>query len=91
MEEPTTWASPVVVIPKQDGDIRICIDMRKANSAIKREVYPLPTFHDIISDLRNGKYFSKLDIKSAFHQIELNPESRVITTFITHKGLYHYK
>lgn len=85
------WASQLVVCPKENGDIRICIDMRRANESIEREKHHIPCFEEIIPDLRDSKIFSKLDFNSAFHQIELSPESREITTFLTHRGLYRYK
>ena len=65
--------------------------MRRANSAIKRERYPVPTVDEVLQDLNNSKFFSKLDLNSAYHQTELDSESRDITTFATHKGLYRYK
>ena len=65
--------------------------MRQANVAVKRERYPVPTIDEVLQDLNQSKFFSKLDLNSAYHQIELAPESRNITTFSTHKGLYRYK
>ena len=65
--------------------------MRQANTAIIRERHPIPTVDEVLHDLNQSKLFSKLDIKWAFHQIELDEESRPITTFVTHKGLYRYK
>ena len=88
---PSSWVSPVVVVPKPSGDIRLCVDMRQANMAVKRERFPIPTIDEVLQDLNQNKFFSKLDLTSAYHQIELSPESRDITTFGTHKGLYRYK
>ena len=88
---PSTWVSPVVVVPKPTGDIRLCVDMPQANMAVKRERYPIPTIDEVLQDLNQSKFFSKLDLNSAYHQIELAPESRDITTFGTHDGLYRYK
>nr|CAI5858972.1 unnamed protein product [Callosobruchus analis] len=88
---PSEWVSPMVPVLKANGDIRICIDMRKANTAIKRENYPLPTIDSLLPKFRKARYFSRLDIKNAFHQVEISEESRYITTFITSKGLYRYK
>lgn len=65
---PAKWISPVVVVPK-DNDIRLCIDMRRANEAIERENHPLPTIEDFLPHLTKAKIFSKLDIKNAFHQV----------------------
>ena len=78
---PSSWVSPVVVVPKPSGDIRLCVDMRQAHMAVKRERFPIPTIDEVLQDLNQNKFFSKLDLTSAYHQIELSPESRDITTF----------
>ena len=88
---PTEWVSPLVVVPKTDGDIRICVDMRRANSAIEREGHPIPTIKEVLYDLNGSTVFSKLDLKWGFHQVELDERSREMTTFVTHRGLYRYK
>ena len=76
--------SPVVVIPKKNSDIRLCIDMRRANEAVVRELYPIPTVEEILQDLNQSKVYSKLDIRWAFYKLELSPESQKITAFMTH-------
>lgn len=63
------WISPLVVVPK-GKDTRICVDMRRANEAVARENHPLPTIEDILPELGTATVFSKLDVKSAFHQVE---------------------
>ncbi|XP_052744494.1 uncharacterized protein K02A2.6-like [Bicyclus anynana] len=88
---PSGWVSPIVPVLKPNGEIRVCIDMRHANKAIVRENYPLPTMDQLLPKFKKAKLFSKLDIKDAFHQVELSEDSRDITTFITSKGLYRYK
>ena len=80
-----------MVVLKPDGDIRICVDMRRANEAIERERHPIPVIEEVLHDLNGSTVFSKLDLKRGFHQVELDTESRQITTFITHKGLFRYK
>ena len=87
----THWALPVITVPKSDGDIRLCVDMRRANSAIKRKRHPIPTIEELLQEMNQSKIFSKLDVKWAYHQIELDLESRDITTFATHEGLFRYK
>ena len=79
-----------VAVPKPNGDIRVCVDMRQANSAIIRERHPIPTFEETLQELHGATIFSKLDLRSGYHQIQLHPESRPITTFPTQKGLYQY-
>ena len=85
---PTEWVSPLVVIPKSDGDIRMCVDMRRANEAIDRERHPIPTVEEILHSLNGSAMFSKLDLKWGFHQIVLEEGCRHITTFATHRGLF---
>ena len=88
---PTPWVSPIVCIPKKDKQIRRCVDMRQANKAIIRERHPMPTIDDLLHEMNGAVMFSKLDLPQSFHQIELDVNSRDITTFITHKGLFRYK
>ena len=71
-------------MPKKDGGIRICVDTRLANEAIKRVRRPISTVEDISFELNGAKYFSKLDLSQVYHQLELDEESRYITTFSTH-------
>ena len=91
VEGPTVWVSPVVVAPKPSGDIRLCVDMRRANEAIIRERLPIPTIDEVLESLNGSGVFSKLDLRWGFHQIELDPESRDITAFATHDGIFRYK
>ena len=91
VEEPSEWISPVVVVPKISGDIRLCVDLRRANEAGLRERYTIPTLDDILQKLTGSTVFSKLDLKWGFHQLELTPGSRSITTFIVPDGIYRYK
>lgn len=91
VEGPTPWVNPVVIVPKTGGDIRLCIDMRRANEAIIRTHYTIPTVDELLQNMNGSQFFSKLDLKWGYHQLELTPESREITTFATHDGLYRYK
>ena len=90
---PTEWISPCHAVPKpkQPGKLRLCVDMRAPNKAILRTRHIIPTIEDLVVDLNGAKYFSKLDMNQGYHQLELAPESRYITTFSTHRGLYRYK
>ena len=87
---PTTWVSPIVIVHKTQG-VRICIDSRAINTAIKRERYPIPTIDEVIAEMNGATRFSKIDLNKGYHQLELHPESRPITVFTTHKGLFQYK
>jgi hypothetical protein len=63
VEGPTPWVSPLVVIPKKDRTVRLCVDMRMPNCAIKREGHPTPTVDDLIHEMNGAKVFSKLDLR----------------------------
>ena len=92
VDGPTPWVNPVVIIPKADGDIRFCTDMGRANEVdILRGRYPIPTVDELLHSMNGSRTFSKLVLKWGYHQLELGRESRQITTFVTHKGLYRYK
>ena len=90
---PTEWVSRIVTPPKpkSPGEIRLCVDMRDANRAILRTRYTTPTIEELTADLNGATVFSKLDLKSGYHQLELHPSCRYITTFSTHVGLYQYR
>lgn len=85
------WASPIVVLPKDDGKIRICVDFKvTVNKMIKTEHYPLPRIDDIFAGFSNCKYFSVLDLEGAFQQILVSESSKELLTINTHKGLFQY-
>ena len=84
------WVSPIVVTSRKNGKIRVCVDMREPNKAVVPDSHPLPLIEDLLSELRGSVMFSTLDLKSAYHQLELHKDSRGLTAFITHEGLYQY-
>lgn len=91
-DTPTPWVSPITVVPKRNSDnIRICVDMRHVNKAVKRERHITPTVDDLVSALNGATTFSTLDLNSGYHQLELDEESRPYTVFSTHVGLFRYK
>ena len=65
--------------------------MTEANQAIERERHTMPTLQDFKVEVNGAKFFSKIDLKQAYHQLELHEESRFTTTLATHEGLYQYK
>ena len=90
-DRPSEWISPFVVVPNSDENIRVYVDMRRANKAIIRERHPIPTVEELLHDLNGSTVFSKIDLKWGFHQILLSEDSRHITTLVTHRGLYRCK
>ena len=90
---PTDWISPIVVVPKPNSpeEYRLCVNMVKPNTAIKRIRHVIPTIDDRRHDINGCKVFSKLDLNQGYHQLELDEASSTITTFSTHVGRYRYK
>ena len=85
------WAAPVVPVLKQDGSLRLCGDYKiTCNKAAKLDCYPIPKIQDLLSGLANKKVFSKLDMSQAYAQLELDKESKALTTINTHRGLFQY-
>ena len=91
--EPSTspWASNVVLVKKSDGTLRFCVDYRQLNSITVKDSYPLPRIDTCFDALGGAKYFSTLDLKQGYWQVENDPETADKTTFITRKGAYEFK
>lgn len=89
--EPSAWISLIIILFESNGDIWIFVDMCRVSEAMLRESYLVPTFDTFMTRLRNAKYFSRLDLKKAYHRIKLVKKSCPITTFITHRGMFRYK
>lgn len=85
------WSSPVVLVRKKDGTLRFCVDYRKLNSVTKKDTYPLPRIDDSLDRLRRAKYFSSIDLRSGYWQIEVDERDREKTAFVTPDGLYEFK
>ena len=91
VNQPTEWCSGMVVVPKANSKVRICVDLTRLNESVKRERHPLPTVDQTLAQLAGAKVFTKLDANSGFWQIPLSPESALLTTFITPFGRFHFR
>ena len=85
---PTSWLNPFVPVPKLDGSIHLCLDMRQENKAIVRERHIILKIEDILPELHGACAFSKIKLREGYHQIMLHENCRDITSFATHKGVY---
>ena len=90
LNEPADWVSSLVCVDKPNGSLRVCLDPKDLNRAIKREHYPLPLVEDITASCAGAGKFSTLDAEKAFYQIQLDKESSKLLTFNTPFGRYRY-
>lgn len=90
-ESTSPYSSRIVLQNKKDGTKRMCIDFREINKRTVRDVHPLPLIDDQLDQLRGKRYFSLIDLKSGFHQVNLDEDSRKYTAFVTASGQYEYK
>ena len=88
VDGPTDWCSGIVVVPKPNDTVRICVDLTALNKAVLREVHPLRSVDEDLARLSGSTVFTKLDAKSGFWQMPLEPESRLLTTFLTPFGRF---
>lgn len=82
ISEPTDWCSPIVIMPRSGGGIRLCVDYTKLKQYFKQDMLQLPTGEESLAKLEGGFYFSKLDVANRFWQIPLNP--------ISHNNFYNF-
>jgi hypothetical protein len=83
------WAAPVLFVEK-DGTKRMCIDYRALNEVTIKNKYPLPPIEDLFDQLRGASVFSKIDLRSGYHQLRIRLSDIPKTTFITKYGLYEF-
>lgn len=89
--EATDWCAPMVPVRKKNGSVRICVDFKQLNAAVKRPHCMLPNLEDIAPKLEGSQYFSTLDASGGFFQIPLDDDSSFLTTFITPFGKYRFR
>lgn len=89
-ESESPYSSPIVVVRKKNNDIRLCIDYRKLNQQTIKDAYALPNLEDAFSALTGSKWFSVLDLKSGYYQIEMHEDDKPKTAFVTPLGFWEF-
>lgn len=84
------WGTPVLLVKKKDGSERMVIDYRALNEVTIKNKYPLPRIDDLFDQLEGGRVFSKIDLRSGYHQLKIRSEDIPKTAFSTRYGLYEF-
>ncbi|GBG90070.1 hypothetical protein CBR_g50163 [Chara braunii] len=84
------FGAPVLFVPKKEGELRMCIDYRGLNAITVKNAEPLPRIDDLLDRVQGAKYFSKIDLKFGYHQIEVHPDDQYKTAFRTRYGHYEF-
>lgn len=90
-ESVSDYASPVLLVRKNNGKHRLCIDYRALNNKTVKERYPMPLIDDQVSRLAGKRYFSALDLASGCYQLPMSIESRHLTAFVTPDGQFEFR
>jgi hypothetical protein len=84
------WGTPVIFVDKRDGGRRMCGDYMNLNNVTIKNKYPLPRIQDLFEQVRGARVFSKIDLRSGYHQIKIKKEDVLKTTFVSRYGHHEY-
>ena len=84
------WVSPLVIVTKKDGGVRLCVDYGQLNQITKFDAYPMPRIEELLDNIGSARFITTLDLAKGYWQVPMNPEDRDKTAFVSPKGLYQF-
>lgn len=90
-ESDSPFSSPVILVRKKDGDVRMCVDYRGINKQTVKQAFPMPRIDDQLDGLQGMKFFTTLDLSSGYYQVPMAKDTKYITAFSTTDGHYQFR